>query len=159
MEDFLSERYPSFTNLLVKKNEEVLKVLRAEGGFTIFVPTEEAFSDLGEEKLQQLQDVRNGETIEKIGMCHIIPEPVTAEELFSSGGIITLGGEIPVGRSTTGGFLGFGAKEDGGVTVNGATVLNTMAGSDGGIIHEVNALISSKMLWRYMDQLRIPGSK
>jgi uncharacterized surface protein with fasciclin (FAS1) repeats len=159
IEDFLSEKYPSFTKLLVGPNEEMLKILRGGGAFTIFVPTEEAFANLGEEKLEQLEDVRNAESMLKIGSSHVIGEPVSAEELFASGGVITLGGEVPVDRSTSGGFMGIGAKEDGGVTVNGATVLNSMTGSDGGVIHEVDALISSKMLWRYMDQLRIPGSK
>ena len=159
VEDFLAERYPTFMKLLISKNEGMLKVLRDGNPFTIFAPTEEAFANLGEEKLGQLADVRNGESMEKIGSSHIIADSVSAEELFASGGVVTLGGEVPIERSTTGGFMGIGAKEDGGVTVNGAKVLNTMGGSDGGIIHEVDALISSKMLWRYMDQLRIPGSK
>jgi uncharacterized surface protein with fasciclin (FAS1) repeats len=65
---------------------------------------------LGDKKRMQLADDRNGETTEKIAAYHVIREPVTAEALFASGGVIALGGEIPVGRSTSGGFFGVGGK-------------------------------------------------
>lgn len=117
-----------------------------------------AFEALGEKKRMQLADARNGETTEKIAAYHVIAEPVTAEALLASGGVITLGGEIPVGRSTSGGFFGVGGQQDGGVTINGAKVVESI---DIGncIVHEVDTLISPQIIWRYMDQLRIPGSR
>ena len=47
---------------------------------------------------------------EKIASYHIIIEPVTAEQLFNSGGVVTEGGTVPVERSVSGGFLGVGSK-------------------------------------------------
>ena len=126
-------------------------------GFTVFAVNDDALASLDKKKQTQLQDNRNEETTDKIGMYHIVNEAVGADELFASGGIITAGGEVPIGRSVTGGFMGIGGKEDGGVTLNGARVLNSYRVADG-IVHEVDALIHPNILWRYMDQLRIPGS-
>eukprot|EP00640_Fibrocapsa_japonica_P006687 CAMPEP_0113936088 /NCGR_PEP_ID=MMETSP1339-20121228/3069_1 /TAXON_ID=94617 /ORGANISM="Fibrocapsa japonica" /LENGTH=171 /DNA_ID=CAMNT_0000938427 /DNA_START=181 /DNA_END=699 /DNA_ORIENTATION=- /assembly_acc=CAM_ASM_000762 len=162
IESFLSTNYPTFEKLLIAQSEPVVKLIQNDGGpgCTIFAPNEDAFSTLGEKKLQQLRDVRNSETTEKIACSHAIAEPVSSDQLFASGGVITLGGEVPVGRSMQGGLFGLGAKEDGGVTVNGAKVVTSFVMNGGRVIvHEVDGLISSKMLWRYMDQLRIPGSK
>ena len=83
--------------------------------------------------------------------------PVCPAAVFAAGGIITLGGELPVEPATTGGFFGIGGKQDGGVTVNGAKVLETFQVEDC-TLHEVDKLISPELLWRYMDQLRIPLS-
>lgn len=127
-------------------------------GFTIFAPSDEAMTALGDKKLSQLDDDRNGETAEKIATFHAIGELVTADELYNSGGVITLGGVIDVARSVTGGFMGIGGKEDGGVTINGAKILQTFQ-VDNCLVHEVDALVSPEILWRYVDQLRIPGSK
>ena len=81
-----------------------------------------------------------------------------AEELFNSGGVVTIGGVVDVGRSRTGGFMGIGGQEDGGVLVNGAKMIQTLE-VEKALIHEMDALISPEILWRYVDQLRIPGSK
>lgn len=158
VEGFLAEEYPSFNNLL-SMNDDVWKALReAGGGFTLFAPNEEAFQKLGQKKLDQILDGRNTETTEKIGAYHVVNEPVTPEELFAAGGIITMGGEVPVGRSRSGGFFGLGEKEDGGSLVGGANVVKSF-GIDDCIVYETDALISPNILWRYMDQLRIPGSQ
>jgi len=79
----------------------------------------------------QINDPRNLEIKEKMGSFHIIQgESIDAMTLrtedWSKGkpkdgsppntmvaGINTLSGEVPVGRSKSGGFFGFGAKEDG----------------------------------------------
>jgi len=62
------------------------------------------------------------------------------------------------GQTTSGGLFGFGAKEDGGVTVNQASVVSTVEVGTS-VVHEVDAFVSPQLLWRYMDQLRIPGSQ
>jgi uncharacterized surface protein with fasciclin (FAS1) repeats len=155
--EFISSKYPTF-DTIVKSNDALWKALgESTEGFTIFVPSEEAMSALGETKVGQLQDLRNIETAEKIGMYHAISELVTVDQLFASGGVVTLGGEVPVGRSTTGGMFGFGGKEDGGILIQNAKIVQTWEVSTG-LIHEVDALISPQILWRYVDQLRIPGS-
>lgn len=159
IEAYLNERYPAFMTVL-SRNEKACKVLRESGtvGFTVFAPNDQAIMALGESKVAALGDVRNTETIEKIGAYHIISEPVRADALFNAGGVVTMGGDVMIDRSVSGGFFGVGGKEDGGVTVNGANVLSsTDVGS--GVVHEMDGFISPALLWRYIDQLRIPGSK
>ena len=68
-----------------------------------------------------------------------------------------LQGDLPVGKTKKGGFLGFGGEEDGGVTVNGAKILESFEVTNC-VVHEVDDLVHPKLLWRYMDQLRIPGT-
>lgn len=161
VDSFLAKNYPE-TKGLLESNNEVLKKLReaSVSGYTIFAPTPKAFADLGDKKLGQLDDPRNLEVREKIAAYHAISEPVTAEELFNAGGVITCGGEIPTFLVGGGlfGFLGGGDKEDGTVTINGAKLLRSFTLGNS-VVHEVDALVSPKILWRYADQLRIPGSK
>lgn len=155
----LEEKYPGFSKLL-NMNDSVWKSIGAGyiNGLTLFVPTNEALESLDDTKKNQLFDERNLETTQKIASYHVIGELVTAEELFNAGGVITLGGDIPVDRSKSGGMFGVGGKEDGGVLVNQVKVVQSYSlGS--GIVHEVDGLVSPNILWRYMDQLRIPGSK
>ena len=153
---YLEENYPSF-HKLIDKNEEAWKKLSDGDGYTMFVPNQAAFQKLGEKKIQQLDDVRNQETTNKVGSYHCIAEVVTFDNLFNAGGVITLGGDIPVDRSTSGGFAGIGGKEDGGVLVNGNKVIQSIDVGPG-VIHEVEGLVVPQIVWRYMDQLRIPGS-
>ncbi len=127
VEAFLEKKYPSFFSLM---NDEMTKAIK-QGTVTVFVPNEEAFASLGEKKMAQINDPRNLEIREKMGSYHIIAEEsVDAMKLrtedWSKGkpkdgslpntviaGINTLSGEVPVGRSKSGGFFGWGAKEDG----------------------------------------------
>lgn len=48
------------------------------------------------------------------------------------------------------------------MNLNGAKVVKSVEFGDDatklGIIHEVDGFISPSILWRYADQLRIPGS-
>jgi uncharacterized surface protein with fasciclin (FAS1) repeats len=105
-----------------------------------------------------LLDVRNLEATQKIAGYHVISETVDAESLFQAGGIVTVSGEVPIERSISGGLFGMiGGKEDGSVTLNQAKVLRTKNVGNG-LVHEVDNLVSPQIVWRFMDQLRIPGS-
>eukprot|EP00956_Cyclotella_meneghiniana_P016474 scaffold25997_cov68-Cyclotella_meneghiniana.AAC.11 len=161
-QDFIKQSYPAAFNLLSKNNDAMKAINKSETGFTVFAPNDEAFKTLGDKKQAQLRDVRNEEVTEKIAGYHVIAEPVTDKMLFNSGGVITLAGEVPCERSTSGGIFGMGGKEDGGVTLNGSKVVKTTEFTENDklcIVHEVDGLISPSIVWRYADQLRIPGSK
>lgn len=164
LEFFLAKNYPSFYKLVMKPNEKVVKTLRknADFGFTLFVPNEAAFAKLGQKKVNQLEDIRNLETASKISDYHTVgDETVSLDVLLGDniGGLLTMGGEVRVGPSQSGGFFGIGSKDDGGVVIgNNARVLQSFH-FGAGIVHEVDSLVSPEILWRYVDQLRIPGSK
>jgi uncharacterized surface protein with fasciclin (FAS1) repeats len=164
VQQMIAQQYPMFWTYILSKNNEVWKTLNdvaTSTGYTLFVPTDAAMEQLGSKKLLQLQDDRNGETVEKMASFHAINEPVSSTELYNSGGVVTLGGIVNVERSRSGGFMGGvlgGGQEDGTVLVGNAKVIKTMSmGSC--IVHETNGLISPSILWRYFDRLRIPGSK
>jgi len=130
-------------------------------GCTVFIPNEDAFKNLGSKRLDQLVDIRNEEVSQKIISYHVIDEPVSASELFNAGGVLTKGGEVQIERSVQGGLFGLGGKEDGGVTLNGSKVVKTTEfknASSTSYVHEVDGLLCPSILWRYADQLRIPGS-
>jgi uncharacterized surface protein with fasciclin (FAS1) repeats len=163
VENFLEENYSTFYNLLLARNEEVIKKLREneDTGFTVFAPNEGVFTALGEKRKNQLMDERNLESAEKMGAYHVIgDETVSKNTLLDEnvGGVLTIGGEVRVGPSQSGGFFGIGAKDDGGVVVgtNGHAIQSFNIGP--GVVHEVDALVSPEILWRYCDQLRIPGA-
>lgn len=169
-EEYVASNHPSFYDLLSRNADAMKKMRSSEVGFTIFAPSESSYAAMGEKKVEQLSDVRNTEMVEKMGAYHVIPEPVTSDMLFDSGGVISAGGELVVDRSTSGGFFGVGGSEDGGLLVNGARVVNSYnfvdEGPDGNmipggkfcVVHETDGLVSPSVLWRYADQLRIPGS-
>eukprot|EP00594_Rhizosolenia_setigera_P014926 CAMPEP_0178964574 /NCGR_PEP_ID=MMETSP0789-20121207/15757_1 /TAXON_ID=3005 /ORGANISM="Rhizosolenia setigera, Strain CCMP 1694" /LENGTH=249 /DNA_ID=CAMNT_0020649373 /DNA_START=35 /DNA_END=784 /DNA_ORIENTATION=- len=180
--DYLASKYPSFYSLL-KKSDEISKLIEKKSSteLTLFAPTEEAFEKLGSKKLSQLNDPRNLETAEKIAQYHIIKDAlVTSRQLktedwkvkrkpgepapLTIDGIQTMGGKVRVGRSKSGGILGglLFAKEDGYIAVGSADakILKTETAfteEEGVIVHEVDKFISPDVLWRYADQLRIPG--
>ena len=163
VEQFLAQEYPAFYNFLLEPCEDVIKTLRknADVGFTVFAVADAALEALGEKKTSQLADPRNLETVEKMASYHVIGnEAVTMETLFSPnvGGIVTMGGEVDIGPSQSGGFFGIGGKDDGGVKVGPSAKIQQSIQVGPGIVHEVDALISPSMLWRYIDQLRIPGT-
>ena len=167
------DQYPLFVQYLLlggssnakgDDNENIWKqlgkALAENGGFTLFIPSN--LNQLLSEKTRiQLLDDRNYETSTKIGLYHCVNEIVTYDQLCDSGGIITLGGTVPIEPIRKGGFFGIiGGQEDGSISISGATVVKSLLlGNSECMIHEVSDFISPKLLWRYMDQLRIPGSK
>ena len=156
VEACLNDEFPSFA-ALVFQNEELWRGLRDGSGYTVLAPNEAAFAKLDDKRQNQLKDPRNGEVVEQIGAYHVISDPVSKDDLYESSGVVTAGGRIDVGRSVVGGFMGIGGKEDGGVTVNGAKIVSSKSIGEC-IIHEMDDFAHPKVLDRYFDQLRIPGS-
>lgn len=176
------EEFPAF-HALLSVNEGLWKTIADEAdknnGCTLFAPSDAAFDALGEKKLQQLKDSRNQETAIRMGLYHVVvteavsaarlrtedwtrpaptdgsPRPITVQ------GLVTLGGEVPVGRSKSGGFMSAlfsGGKEEGDVVIGpSARIVKSYKIAGGSIVHQVDDLISPVILWRYCDQLRIPG--
>jgi len=162
---YLEQYYPLWLSIL-DLNDDVWKSMvdtSADGGgigYTLFVLSDNTLRQkLTEAQQEQLFDPRNLETAQKIVEYHVIGEVVNGEQLYNAGGVLTVGGEVPIERSRKGGFFGMGGQEDGMVTINQSQVTQTDIQVGTGLIHEVDSLISPNILWRYMDQLRIPGSK
>lgn len=164
LQQYLQTNHAIFSKLLMERNADVWKQLSAgalEEGITIFAVTDEAMqTNVGASKLAQLEDVRNEEAVFRMGAFHCINECVSSEELFNSGGVVTLAETVPIERGVTGGLFGLGGKEDGSVTIGGrAKILETVYVAPNQVVHRVDDMVSPSILWRYFDQLRIPGSK
>ena len=176
IEAFLKENYSLFESTIFSKIPNVYKECESStSGYTIFAASEAVMvNDIDQKRKLQISDPRNAEITEKLASYHLIPNgKVTRERLqredwtvpkvdgvaaLSIGGVLTAGGELRVGRSKSGGFMGFGAKEDGGVVIgnNDAKIVKSVSVGKG-IVHEVDALVAPDLIWRYFDQLRIPG--
>jgi len=188
VESVLKDNYPEFHSLL-SKNEGLFKTLDTDfsDGYTIFAPNSQAFVDLSEKQRKQLEDPRNLETAQKMGLYHVVTEalsitnlntedwtvPKTPEGLpaLKFAAVKTLGGEVPIGRfkkKTGGGFWRSLVNVEKTVRdKDGKPVTEIVVGPAGTIlrsvkvgnamIHEVDSLVSPVLLWRYCDQLRMPG--
>jgi uncharacterized surface protein with fasciclin (FAS1) repeats len=172
---FLKKFFPTFSTRLL--NDDMIKAIVANP-VTVFAPNEAAFAALGDKKLMQLDDPRNDEIRLKMGSYHVVPSAaISATELrtedWSRGrpkdgsppntvisAVVSLSGEVPVGRKKSGGlFEFFGAKEDGDIVIGpNASIIKSFNVQDC-IVHEVDSLASPELLWRYCDQLqiRLPG--
>jgi uncharacterized surface protein with fasciclin (FAS1) repeats len=178
VEEYLAERYPMYTNMILRKNEDLWKKLLEKavienGGFTIFTLTDKWLTQnviTNEKIMAQVQDPRNIETLEKISLYHTVNEIVSYEALCNAGGIQTMGGIIPVEENKGGNglfsFFGKNTKRsqnddelNAPITINGANIIRYYMIDNECSIFEIDNLISPKLLWRYMDQLRIPGTK
>lgn len=178
IEAYLQQNYPLFESLLLSKIPDIYKILRdsdSSDGFTIFCPSNSVMEGIDSQRKVQISDPRNDEVTEKLASYHIIANgKVTQERLkredwtvpridgvaaLNIGGVLTVGGELRVGRSKSGGFLGWGAKEDGGVVIgnNEARIVNSAIVGKKGVVHEVDGFVAPDLIWRYFDQLRIPG--
>lgn len=161
IEGFLKAQFPEYYALL-NKNPEVWKAVKqSTDGCTFFAPNSQAFDNLGEKKTQQMTDERNLEQVEKIATYHVIAEEALSEERLDPvkiEGVMTLGGVVPLGGKKTGGFFGFGAKDDGSKILGpNAKILQSFTVGNS-VVYEVDDLVSPEIVWRYFDQLRIPGT-
>ena len=179
IDSYLQQNYPLFESLLLSKIPDIYKVLReseSSNGFTIFCLSDAIMEGIDSQRKVQISDPRNEEVTEKLASYHVIANgKVTQERLkredwtvprspdgvaaLAIGGVLTLGGELRIGRSKSGGFLGWGAKEDGGVVIgnNEARIVKSVLVGGKGVVHEVDGFVSPDLIWRYFDQLRIPG--
>ncbi|KAJ1458327.1 hypothetical protein M885DRAFT_513459 [Pelagophyceae sp. CCMP2097] len=157
LHDFLRQSYPQMAALL-KLDETLWSQLSSADGLTVFAANAAAFDKLGDKRSKQLDDPRNDEVASKVAKYHVVGDRVSMDALRNSGGVMTLGGELACGESTSGGFMGIGGKPNGGVNVGseGKVIQSFEIGNN--VVHEVDALVSPLVLWRFADALRLPGS-
>ncbi|MEO0409301.1 MAG: fasciclin domain-containing protein, partial [Cyanobacteria bacterium P01_A01_bin.135] len=103
--------------------------LSAEGPYTVFAPTDEAFAALPEGVLNKLLLPENQAALTQILTYHVIPAEVPASAV-ETGAVASASGEelnIVAGES--------------GVTVNDATVVATDVMASNGIIHVIDTVL------------------
>ena len=100
----------------------------SSSSFTVFAPTDEAFSQLPEGALEYLLQPENQEVLQQVLSYHVLPEAVESSEISS--------GEI---ESLDGGLVT--EVNDEGVTINNASVITPDIAASNGVIHGINQVL------------------
>ncbi|GGX16861.1 fasciclin domain-containing protein [Aquimarina muelleri] len=124
---------------------EFSKVLNTENSYTIFAPVNMAFDKLPEGKVEELLESRNKEKLQSILNYHVIPGKITKEDITAavkegrgSMQLKTLGGsKLTVSMKKNRIFI---IDKMG----NGGTLVTTDVEASNGIIHTIDAVMTSE---------------
>ncbi len=105
----------------------LVDMLKSEGPFTVFAPTDEAFAALGEETLSAV--LADPALLTSILLYHVVPGVVPASDVVNAGSIKTA-----MGESLT-------VSVESGVKVDNANVVQTDILTRNGIIHVIDAVL------------------
>jgi len=100
----------------------------SSSSFTVFAPTDEAFSQLPEGTLDYLLQPENQEVLQQVLSYHVLPDAVESSEI-SSGEVESLDGGLVTEVS------------DEGVTINNASVITPDIPASNGVIHGINRVL------------------
>ena len=118
-----------FTTLVAAVNAAGLgETLNGTGPFTVFAPTDDAFSALPAGVVDALLKSENKGTLAKILTYHVVPGTVRAADI-KAGNVATVEGSTV--KLTT----------EGGVTVNDAKVLTADIATSNGVIHVIDKVL------------------
>ena len=112
------------------KAADLVKALNADGPFTVFAPTNEAFAKLPEGTVEFLLKPENKETLVQVLTYHVVPGLIPAKEVVTLSSAPTLEGQR-LDITVT----------DGTVKVDGATVTKADIPCTNGIIHQIDAVM------------------
>ncbi|HEV7681209.1 MAG TPA: fasciclin domain-containing protein [Pyrinomonadaceae bacterium] len=126
-----TERGKFTTFAKLTKAADVEQLLNRPGPYTVFLPTNEAFSALDAKKLEALSDPANRELLRELIYRHIVSGNIRMREVSQ------LSGSGATAISLQGMWLGI-AKEG---TVNGARILKADIEATNGTIHIVDTVI------------------
>lgn len=119
----------TFTTLAQAVEAAGLSSKLSDGNFTIFAPTDQAFSSsLPQGALQLLLEPQNKDLLRQVLSYHLVPGKVTANKL-KSGSVKTLGGAVKVRKT--------GQK----VVINDASVTQADIKASNGVIHAINRVL------------------
>ncbi len=109
---------------------ELEQVLRGEGPFTVFAPTDKAFSRLGQDAIAGLLAPQNRDQLVAVLSNHVVSGRVYADAAVAAGAAHTLAGN----------GLRF-AVQEGRLRVNGARIVSTDLDAQNGVIHVVDRVL------------------
>lgn len=110
----------------------LVETLKGEGPFTVFAPTDEAFAALPEGTVEELLKPENQDQLVSILTYHVVPGMVMSGDLSNNMMAATVqGGEVTI-------------MTEGGVTVDGANVVQADIETSNGVIHVIDGVIMPK---------------
>lgn len=121
----------SFQTLVAAvKAADLVDTLKGEGPFTVFAPTDEAFSKLPEGTLQDLLKPENKAKLQAILTYHVVPGKIMAADVTQINTAQTVNGDsLPV------------KVEDGSVNIGDAKVTKADIKSTNGVIHVIDTVL------------------
>jgi uncharacterized surface protein with fasciclin (FAS1) repeats len=121
----------SFTTLVAAvKAAGLVDVLKGDGPYTVFAPSDEAFAKIPAHTLKALLKPENRDKLVKILTYHVVPGKLEAEDVVSLSGA----------KTVQGGRLKF-RQHGNTVRVNNANVLKTDITTSNGIIHVIDTVL------------------
>ncbi|XP_068248060.1 uncharacterized protein [Palaemon carinicauda] len=120
--------------LIRRANLEAM--LTTEGGFTIFAPTDAAFTLLPRSAVAQLQN--NTEKLREVVLFHVIPGAVKLDDLRNN---IMLNSASPKGRKLRVNVYQHGNDDETVITVNGARIRRHDMIATNGVIHVIDRVL------------------
>lgn len=108
---------------------DLVATLKGDGPFTVFAPTDAAFSALPAGTVETLLKPENREQLTQILTYHVVPGKVMSSDLRDGMTATTV-----MGKDIT-------VSMDGGVKINGAAVTTADIETSNGIIHVIDAVI------------------
>lgn len=110
----------------------LVDTLKGDGPFTVFAPTNDAFAALPEGTVESLLKPENKDQLIAVLTYHVVPGKVMSGDLSDGMMAATVqGGEVTIGTT-------------GGVTVDGANVVQADIEASNGVIHAIDAVILPK---------------
>ncbi len=109
---------------------DLVDVLRSEGPFTVFAPTDEAFADLPPGTVESLLQPENSAQLVAILTYHVVPGLVLAEDVVGLTSAPTVNGQALTI-----------SVDDSGVKVDQATVIATDVMATNGVIHVIDQVL------------------
>lgn len=129
MEDDLS----TFVNLVEQSGLNV-SLATTDQDLTVFIPTNEAFQNLSQERYEYLMDPENRAELVSVIQAHIVPNEISTVRFSDNQRIETSDGKyIPI--STTG--------QGTNITIGGANIVRSDIEAANGIIHVVDAVVQA----------------
>ena len=112
----------------------LVDVLKGDGPFTVFAPTDEAFAALPEGTVESLLEPENKDKLTAVLTYHVVPGRVFSDQAIAAGKAATLqGGKVKI------------AARDGAVHINGATVTHADIQARNGVIHVIDTVLMPPM--------------
>ena len=123
----------SFKTLVAAvKAAGLVETLQGKGPFTVFAPTDEAFSKLPAGTVDDLLKPENKDKLVAILTYHVVPGKVMAADVKTMMVKTVNGKELSI------------KVDDGKVTVNGAKVIKTDVAASNGVIHVIDTVLLPK---------------
>lgn len=124
----------SFSTLLAAaKAAGLAETLMGEGPYTVFAPTDEAFSKLGQGTINDLLKPENRDQLKSILLYHVVPGRVYSDQAA----------KVRKAETVQGGEVMF-SKGSSGLQVNKASIVNADIEASNGVIHVIDTVILPK---------------